>query len=545
MVNNYRRVALTGITILAVMALASCPLLNPDNLTPRQVNYFANGADVGEPPVDPRDYFRGDTATVLGNSGGLSLVGHTFGGWNTQADGTGSTYQVGDLLVIDTSDIGLHALWINDGNGPFTISFDPNGATSGSSPVDNGEYFTGDQITLPDPGDLAKIGEVFAEWNTEPDGSGTGYAVGEDFTFSDGSVTFYAQWEVPLVLDLVVANFANAIPSGRNRTALGTGTGTFQAPTDVSTDQINNGDVVLADFNNDGNMDAFFSGYSGPERIHLGDGAGGFAAGANASTMNRVGGQQMRAADLNSDGNMDVVVAFLGTAVRALVYLGDGDGGFTHADLSTDTANQRGIAIADFNNDDILDVVVTAWGTKDRIYLGNGDGTFGSGNDVSTDSLLSTQADAADLNGDGNMDLLINVSGAANRVYLGDGTGSFTGSDLSADSESSYGLGIADFDGDGTLDIVVGNVASPNQLFVGNGDGTFAAGVDMAATDRQSFDLAVGDLDGDGDQDVFVVNFQARNTVYLNNGSGMFSSSDASTDTFESYGVALADLDGN
>jgi hypothetical protein len=49
------------------------------------VTYDANGADSGAVPVDSNLYYSDDTVTVLGNPGGLTKAGYTFGGWSPTA----------------------------------------------------------------------------------------------------------------------------------------------------------------------------------------------------------------------------------------------------------------------------------------------------------------------------------------------------------------------------------------------------------------------------------------------------------------------------
>ena len=85
------------------------------------VTYHPNGADAGSVPTDAAAYESGDTVTVLGNTGGLSKAEHTFSGWNTSADQSGTTYQVGDTIAVADADIDLYAFWMPGGT--VTIDF--------------------------------------------------------------------------------------------------------------------------------------------------------------------------------------------------------------------------------------------------------------------------------------------------------------------------------------------------------------------------------------------------------------------------------------
>lgn len=75
-----------------------------------RIFYDGNGQTAGDPPVAQRSYFTGDLATVL-SSGTLQKFGYVFAGWNTQANGSGITYQPGNTITITNSDINLYAVW--------------------------------------------------------------------------------------------------------------------------------------------------------------------------------------------------------------------------------------------------------------------------------------------------------------------------------------------------------------------------------------------------------------------------------------------------
>ena len=74
------------------------------------LTYDANGAS-GDVPASA-DYISGRTATVAGNTGNLQKTGKYFGGWNTQADGTGDSYFADDSLTV-TADTTLYANWVS------------------------------------------------------------------------------------------------------------------------------------------------------------------------------------------------------------------------------------------------------------------------------------------------------------------------------------------------------------------------------------------------------------------------------------------------
>ncbi|MGD9190071.1 MAG: InlB B-repeat-containing protein, partial [Desulfobacteraceae bacterium] len=78
------------------------------------VTYDGNGHTAGSVPIDSTGYEQGQTVTVLGNTGSLEKEGFFFNGWNTRAEGSGTTYTQGQAFTMGTSDITLYAAWGSD-----------------------------------------------------------------------------------------------------------------------------------------------------------------------------------------------------------------------------------------------------------------------------------------------------------------------------------------------------------------------------------------------------------------------------------------------
>ena len=76
-----------------------------------RIAYDVNGADSGAAPNDATEYIYGTKATLADNSGGMALEGHIFGGWNTAANGSGTTYVPGSSLTI-MGGLTLYAMWV-------------------------------------------------------------------------------------------------------------------------------------------------------------------------------------------------------------------------------------------------------------------------------------------------------------------------------------------------------------------------------------------------------------------------------------------------
>lgn len=174
-------------------AQAGATLLYANWVGDPKVKYNGNGNTGGTAPVDPNSpYTKNSSTTVLGNSGSLEKTGNTFDGWNTKADGTGTSYAATNTLPIETSNISLFAKWIPE---THTVSYDGNGSTGGTVPVDSASphnYNT--SVTVLGSGTLVRDGYDFTGWNTLASGLGTDRAANSNFTITSTDVVLYAKW---------------------------------------------------------------------------------------------------------------------------------------------------------------------------------------------------------------------------------------------------------------------------------------------------------------------------------------------------------------
>jgi uncharacterized repeat protein (TIGR02543 family) len=121
------------------------------------VTYDGNTNTSGNPPTDGSSpYESGSTITVLGNSGSpaLAKTGFTFAGWNTQANGSGTSYSQGNTFTISANKT-LYAQWtlVPGPSAPTALS-SVGGNTEAyilftqSGTVTNYEYSTDDGATF-------------------------------------------------------------------------------------------------------------------------------------------------------------------------------------------------------------------------------------------------------------------------------------------------------------------------------------------------------------------------------------------------------------
>ena len=78
----------------------------------------------------------------------------------------------------------------------YSVTYDGNGNTGGSVPIDTNNYGAGNTVTVKsNEGTLVKTGHTFNNWNTKTDGTGTAYVGGNTFIIN-ANTTLYAQWTV-------------------------------------------------------------------------------------------------------------------------------------------------------------------------------------------------------------------------------------------------------------------------------------------------------------------------------------------------------------
>ena len=159
------------------------------------VTYLGNTNTGGTAPIDGSSpYNSGTSVTILGNSGSLSKSGvAVFAGWNTAADGSGTSYVGGDTFTI-TQNTTLYAQWISAGS---RLRYNAGTGGSGTAPSSSGTYYTPFSTAdiVGNTGTFTRSGFTFGGWNTAADGSGTSYIAGSEITMpSSGTVDLFAQW---------------------------------------------------------------------------------------------------------------------------------------------------------------------------------------------------------------------------------------------------------------------------------------------------------------------------------------------------------------
>ncbi|RZM26833.1 MAG: VCBS repeat-containing protein [Pedobacter sp.] len=246
-------------------------------------------------------------------------------------------------------------------------------------------------------------------------------------------------------------------------------------------------------------------------------------------------------ADVDKDGDLDAILALENLPNR--LYLNDGTGKFTwkkgvFAEKSHDTEHLR---VGDFDKDGNLDVVFVAEDDRNHeFYLGNGDGTFRDVSDRLPAKSEANGLDIGDVNGDGLLDIVVgNTSdNAHNFLWLNDPKKpgyfiDYTEKGLPGPGSQTQSIKLIDLNGDGHLDLVEGNEVPPNRLFFNDGKGHFTEKPDNLEllVPLHTREVLVFDANGDKKPDILFLNLTSNGGKFekdptarllINDGKGKF-----------------------
>ena len=337
--------------------------------------------------------------------------------------------------------------------------------------------------------------------------------------------------------------------SGRNRLFVNNGSGIFtEVPAQLPPHQDATTVVVLADFDGDGDRDAFCGNDPGatatPDRLYTNNGTGTFAHAPAALPADTRRALAAYARDFDLDGDVDLLVHDV-EGFRLLV--NNGAASFTHVVAATPSVSGSESFAADFDLDGRVDYAVHSG--SNLHFLANTGGAFVQfvHQPARTLAVGDGYLAAVDFESDGDVDFIASGTSADARVFRNDGTGTYSkvGADLPPGLIRCKALGRGDIDGDGDLDIVGASGwgwAPERRVFRNDGNGFFtsvAAG-DFTLELWQVMDLALGDVDGDGDLDI--VTAGATSALYRNTGGSFLR---VAFPQLAAGGVALGDLDGD
>lgn len=309
--------------------------------------------------------------------------------------------------------------------------------------------------------------------------------------------------------------------------------------------------AAAADYDNDGDVDIFFTTLVGPHYLLTNDGSGFFSVDTNAITGLGINAMSPSWGDIDNDGLLDLSIGLWQEGRLGNLYLFHNQGGneFVPIEFHEEEFTDKYVfsaRFADVNNDRLQDLLVAADYGNSQLYLNQGNlkfkrvtATNGTGSDEN-----GMGSAVGDYDNDGDLDWFVSsiwddtgddgrgtytwgITG--NRFYQNQGNGSFvdrTDATHTRDGNWGWGASFGDLNNDGGLDLyhvngwLIGiqfnNPFShiyrfhdrPARLFLNNNNGTFtetaaSAGADHTGQGRGSL---LFDYDNDGDLDIFICN---------------------------------------
>lgn len=276
--------------------------------------------------------------------------------------------------------------------------------------------------------------------------------------------------------------------------------------------------------------------------------------------------QEVDIADFDNDGHLDAFVTINPNGEPYVgayfVLFGDGHGRFSLSEQTLDSFNTFAVSSGDLNADGLVDAVVA-----NRIYWNVGNGRLVASYYLRSESrgAFRWQLRLADLDGDADLDLfgaaccggaVIEPEGqqevfySYDTIWFNNGAGQFADSGQQLGEWGSNAVALGDLNGDGSVDAFVasGQTTSgmeiswrnPNLVWFNDGKGQFSDSGQRLG-DAESTAVALGDFDNDSDLDAVVGN-NARDELWLNDGNGNFSLSRQQFDSGETFAIFVADL---
>lgn len=169
-------------------------------VTTYDVTYYPNGADAHV----IQDVYSKGIVTLRGENT-FTRNGYTLTGWNTQSDGSGVSYALGQKMSLN-SNLALYAQWKSDGSSGGDGGSSSSGGGSHTSNTywvryhndddteKDGKFIPGEEVAVKGNVFVAPVGKVLAGWSLEEDGK-VDYKVGDTFRMPGSSVDLYAVWK--------------------------------------------------------------------------------------------------------------------------------------------------------------------------------------------------------------------------------------------------------------------------------------------------------------------------------------------------------------
>ncbi|RYM34197.1 T9SS type A sorting domain-containing protein [Brumimicrobium glaciale] len=465
-----------------------------------------------------------------------------------------------DLLILGSigSNTGITELYLNDGNGEYTLS-----TGSSFTGVYHGEAAFADIDGDNDPDLILMGGDMISQSSEIYINDGLG-----NFTL-DGTTSFQLLFNSFLGvsdidgdgdLDLLMSGYANFNTPVTNL-YINDGSGSFALSTTNSISGFADGAVDFADIDGDNDQDLFISGrkdgsLTGLSELYINDGTGVFSL-ASGVLFPPTSYGTVDFGDVNGDNHQDLLITGANVIdYYSNLYINDGLGNFSLVPGNPLPETGRGdVALVDIDGDNDLDICMTGIG-----YLGQGffvqyynDGlgnyTNGLGNNVygTTNGAIVF----SDIDGDNDKDFFITGQtgeGLKTQLYTNDALGNFTHvsgtSFLNTEFAKIY---FGDIDGDSDQDVLI--LGEPSRIYKNDGIGNYDYVTGTSISNLRFNDAVLQDMDSDNDLDLLISGWSSNVMVceyYTNDGTGNFTlvSSSPLNQVYSSR-TSFSDIDGD
>jgi hypothetical protein len=335
---------------------------------------------------------------------------------------------------------------------------------------------------------------------------------------------------------------------------------------------IYDGDMSIADVDNDGDQDLFLTGSTGNStsttqisQLYLNNGLGLFTP--SSSNIVNLKESCSEFFDVDNDGDMDLVISGrISNSLRATrLYVNDGNGNFTHT-RSYNGYAEGNLKAFDANADGFLDFVITGFnrlGTSETtLYINNKSGGFKGITEEGFTGLYNPASMMTHVNTDQLLDIVTTGAmgfGRDTNLFYDNTTASpanltFSQYSTNFPDVSKGSLTPLDVNADGMEDFILtgGQSGSSNlpitRLYLKQASGNYSI-VPTPFDDISDSRVDAADIDGDNDLDVILSGYVnggfATTKLYTNAGNGLFSLSNQNFTSVARGDVQFADIDGD
>lgn len=236
--------------------------------------------------------------------------------------------------------------------------------------------------------------------------------------------------------------------------------------------------------------------------------------------------------DFNNDGNLDAFISgYNGTSAISLIYKNNGDGTFTALKDSIVGLRYSAAAWGDYDKDGDLDLIVCGQHNSvklTKIYINN-NGSFAENKDVILPGVSNGSVMWGDYDNDDDLDLLISGVNssydAITNIFGNNGNGTFSNKSAIHLLGQSYGRSVwGDYNNDGFLDIFIAGYGF-TKVYRNNRNNTFSEQQSISLPGLDMSDIDLGDYDNDGFLDILLTGdhyWVAHTYLYHNEGNGSF-----------------------